>query len=249
MKLYADLTGRRTLQILSDVGVLAWVALWAWVGRAVHDATTRLAAPGYTLQGAGSGFRDQMARAGQSVSDVPLVGDSLAEPFQRAGNAGTSIEQAGKDLVERGRQPRAPARLGHRARADRARGLRLGRSPGPVHQTRHRRPALHRRGCRPGPVRPAGHGQAAHEPACPGVRRPCRGMAAQRPGDDPRTGRTRAARQRPATPACHCPRGLVLPGLPGRTTPSRAGSGDAGPPPADPTTPLRHPPGRRCGCP
>ena len=99
MKLYADLTGRRTLQMLSDVGVLAWVALWAWVGRAVHDATTRLAAPGYTLQGAGSGFRDQMARAGQSVSDVPLVGDSLAEPFQRAGNAGTSIEQAGKDLV------------------------------------------------------------------------------------------------------------------------------------------------------
>ena len=99
MKLYADLTGRRTLQILSDVGVLAWVALWAWVGRAVHDATTRLAAPGYTLQGAGSGFRDQMARAGQSVSDVPLVGDSLAEPFQRAGSAGTSIEQAGKDLV------------------------------------------------------------------------------------------------------------------------------------------------------
>ena len=99
MKLYADLTGRRTLQMLSDVGVLAWVALWAWVGRAVHDATTRLAAPGYTLQGAGSGFRDQMGRAGQSVSDVPLLGDSLAEPFQRAGNAGTSIEQAGKDLV------------------------------------------------------------------------------------------------------------------------------------------------------
>jgi hypothetical protein len=65
----------------------------------VHDATTRLAAPGYTLQGAGSGFRDQMARAGQSVSDVPLVGDSLAEPFKRAGSAGTSIEQAGKDLV------------------------------------------------------------------------------------------------------------------------------------------------------
>jgi hypothetical protein len=99
MKLYADLTGRRTLQMLSDVGVLAWVAVWAWVGRAVHDATTRLAAPGYTLQGAGSGFRDQMARAGQAVSNVPLVGDGLAEPFQRAGSAGTSIEQAGKDLV------------------------------------------------------------------------------------------------------------------------------------------------------
>jgi hypothetical protein len=30
---------------------------------------------------------------------VPLVGDRLSEPFQRAGSAGTTIEQAGTDLV------------------------------------------------------------------------------------------------------------------------------------------------------
>ena len=39
MKLYADLPGRRTVQILADVGILAWVSLWAWVGRLVHDTT------------------------------------------------------------------------------------------------------------------------------------------------------------------------------------------------------------------
>lgn len=99
MKLYADLPGRRTLQILADVGILAWVSAWAWVGRLVHDTTMALAAPGRQLQGAGSGFREQMTNAGNSVRDVPLVGDQIAAPFREAGGAGTRIEQAGTDLV------------------------------------------------------------------------------------------------------------------------------------------------------
>jgi hypothetical protein len=99
MKLYADLPGRRALQMVADIGVFAWAATWAWAGRTVHDATLALAEPGRTLQGAGSGFREQMGRAGQSVRDVPLVGEQLSEPFERAGSAGTSIEQAGSDMV------------------------------------------------------------------------------------------------------------------------------------------------------
>jgi hypothetical protein len=100
MKLYADLPGRRTLQIVADLAMVAWVCAWAWVGRLVHDTTMQLAAPGHQLESAGSGFRDQMARAGDSVRDLPLVGDRVAEPFQRAGGAGTSIEHAGTGLVD-----------------------------------------------------------------------------------------------------------------------------------------------------
>jgi hypothetical protein len=100
MKLYADLPGRRTVQILADVGILAWVSLWAWVGRLVHDTTMELAAPGRQLQTAGSGFRDQMTSAGDSVRDVPLVGDKIAAPFRQVSGAGTTIEQAGTDLVD-----------------------------------------------------------------------------------------------------------------------------------------------------
>jgi hypothetical protein len=59
----------------------------------------RLAEPGRTLQGAGSGFQEQMRQAGAAVRDVPLLGQQLAEPFTRAGGAGTSIESAGRDLV------------------------------------------------------------------------------------------------------------------------------------------------------
>jgi hypothetical protein len=100
MKLYADLPVRRTVQIVADVLVLLWAAVWAWVGRLVHDATMSLAEPGRTLQGAGSGFRDQMDQAGRSVTDLPLLGDRLSEPFERAGSAGTTLEQAGTDLVD-----------------------------------------------------------------------------------------------------------------------------------------------------
>jgi hypothetical protein len=100
MKLYADLPGRRTVQILADLGMLVWVCGWAWVGRLVLDTTMALAAPGHQLESAGSGFREQMAGAGDAVRDVPLVGDKVAEPFRRAGGAGTTIERAGADLVD-----------------------------------------------------------------------------------------------------------------------------------------------------
>jgi hypothetical protein len=99
MKLYADLPGRRTLQILADLAMVAWVCVWAWVGRLVHDKTMALAVPGRQLQDAGSGFRDQMTRAGDSVRNLPLVGDRVAAPFRQASGAGTTIEQAGADLV------------------------------------------------------------------------------------------------------------------------------------------------------
>jgi hypothetical protein len=40
-----------------------------------------------------------MTSAGDTVGDLPLVGDRVAEPFRTAGAAGTRIEDAGTDLV------------------------------------------------------------------------------------------------------------------------------------------------------
>ena len=41
-----------------------------------------------------------MTGAGDAVRDVPLVGDKIAAPFRQAGTAGTTIQQAGTDLVD-----------------------------------------------------------------------------------------------------------------------------------------------------
>ncbi len=99
MKLYADLPGRRSLQLVSDVGIVLWTCVWAYAGRQVHEATLALAAPGRQLESAGSGFRTRMVEAGDSVDDLPILHDRIATPFRSASGVGSDIESAGASLV------------------------------------------------------------------------------------------------------------------------------------------------------
>ena len=99
MKLYADLPARRLGQVVADLLMIAWVFLWARVGRAVHNSTLELAEPGHRLESAGSGFRDKLTTAGNTVDDLPVLDDKVATPFRDAAGAGTTIEEAGRDLV------------------------------------------------------------------------------------------------------------------------------------------------------
>ncbi len=46
MKLYADRPFRSTNQLLGDLLVLGWIALWVWAGFRLHDLVLGLAAPG-----------------------------------------------------------------------------------------------------------------------------------------------------------------------------------------------------------
>ena len=100
MKFYADLPARRTRQVVADLFLLAWIVVWAKIGLAVHDSTLQLAAPGRRLESAGSGFRERLESAGEGVDDLPILDDRVADPFRDAAGAGTSIEDAGRDLVD-----------------------------------------------------------------------------------------------------------------------------------------------------
>lgn len=99
MKIYADLPARRVRQVVADLLVLVWTLVWAGVGVAVHDATMELTEPGHQLEGAGSGMREKLQDAGDSVAGLPVLGDRVADPFRDVSGAGTSIEGAGTDLV------------------------------------------------------------------------------------------------------------------------------------------------------
>ena len=46
MKLYADTSVRRTLQIAGDLALVAWIWVWIVVAQKVHEATLGLATPG-----------------------------------------------------------------------------------------------------------------------------------------------------------------------------------------------------------
>ncbi|MER7165251.1 hypothetical protein ABT336_04120 [Micromonospora sp. NPDC000207] len=100
MKIYADRSPVAVRQLLTDLLVVAWVyvsirgALW------LHDLVEKLAVPGQKLEGAGGGLADNLADAGGKVGRVPLVGDELTAPFERAAGAARAMAEAGRDQQE-----------------------------------------------------------------------------------------------------------------------------------------------------
>lgn len=100
MKLYADLPVRRARQVVGDLGLVLWVVLWSWLATRVYDATLSLAVPGERIEQASTSMAERLREAGESVSDVPLVGDDAARPFDGAGGAADELADAGRAQVE-----------------------------------------------------------------------------------------------------------------------------------------------------
>ena len=99
MKLYADTPGRRIAQVVADLCFVLWLVLWVWVGNVIHDGTMALAEPGRQTAEAATGLSDSLTDAGDSLRDVPIVGDDVAVPFDNAAGASDSLAEAGRNEV------------------------------------------------------------------------------------------------------------------------------------------------------
>jgi hypothetical protein len=100
MKLYADAPGHRSRQVVGDVLLALWVAVWVKLALVVHGATLALATPGEQIEQAGTGLAGKLRDAGSSVGGIPLVGDDVRAPFDGAGDAADQIAAAGSAQVE-----------------------------------------------------------------------------------------------------------------------------------------------------
>lgn len=100
MKLYADRIPTAARQLLTDVLVAAWIYLWIRAAMWLHDLVQKLAVPGQKLAGAGGGLADNLADAGGKVGRVPVVGDELTSPFERAAGAARAMADAGREQQE-----------------------------------------------------------------------------------------------------------------------------------------------------
>ncbi|TQN43145.1 hypothetical protein FHU33_2575 [Blastococcus colisei] len=96
MQLYAQDPVQRTRQLAADVGMLAWLVVWALVARAVHGAVLVLAEPGLAVEELGTSVAGTMSSAAGVAEDVPVVGDELAVPFDALSDAGGSVTGAGQ---------------------------------------------------------------------------------------------------------------------------------------------------------
>lgn len=99
MKLYADTSGRRTFQLVVDLMFVAWLVMWVWIGLVVHDGTLALAAPGRQTDESASAMAGQLRDAGGRLDDVPLIGDEVATPFDKAADASDGLAAAGRSSV------------------------------------------------------------------------------------------------------------------------------------------------------
>ena len=99
MKLYADTSVRRTLQIAGDLLLVLWVWFWVTIAHQVHDATLKLGTPGRKIDTSATDLAERLRDAGRTVSKVPLVGDNVRTPFDGAGRAASGLADAGQQQV------------------------------------------------------------------------------------------------------------------------------------------------------
>lgn len=100
MLLYAQTPARRNRQILADMIAVLLIAATVTFALTVHDAIMRLAEPGRKVESSGESLASALSEAGDTASDVPLVGDLLRKPFRSAADAGIGLADAGQSLQD-----------------------------------------------------------------------------------------------------------------------------------------------------
>ncbi len=95
---YATRPGRLLAQLVSDIIVIAWTAVWVMVGSAVYAAVATIAEVGRQVRSGADGVSGSLNSAGESADDIPLIGGALSGPLRAASEAAGEIAGAGQNL-------------------------------------------------------------------------------------------------------------------------------------------------------
>jgi hypothetical protein len=95
---YATTPARLLAQLISDIVVFLWTAVWVLVALAVYDAVSTIAQVGRQVETGATGVAGNLSSAGDRTDDVPLVGDALTAPLRAASEAALDIAGAGHNL-------------------------------------------------------------------------------------------------------------------------------------------------------
>ena len=100
MVLYSEITARRARQVSGDVWLVLWSALWIWAAFRLHELVMNLATPGLAIAESATDMAGNITDAGDSIGQVPLVGDALSAPFDGMSSAAMSIADAGQATAD-----------------------------------------------------------------------------------------------------------------------------------------------------
>lgn len=85
-------------QLMSDITISLWTVIWVFVGFAVHEAIATIAEAGRQVEVGSKGVAGNLASAGHSAHNIPLLGDALGQPLNAASQAAMDIAGAGHEL-------------------------------------------------------------------------------------------------------------------------------------------------------
>ena len=100
MTWYSDIPGRRARQLAGDVWLVMWSLLWIWAGMRLYDLVMNLATPGLAIADGATDLAGNISEAGDSISEVPLVGETLSSPFDGMSGAALAIADAGQATAD-----------------------------------------------------------------------------------------------------------------------------------------------------
>ncbi|HTY29699.1 MAG TPA: hypothetical protein VMD51_16375 [Mycobacterium sp.] len=95
---YATTPGRLAAQLFSDFTVFLWTVAWLVVGTAVYDAISEIAEAGRQVENGANGVAGNLASAGHSAQQIPVVGDAVSKPLTSASKAALDIAGAGHSI-------------------------------------------------------------------------------------------------------------------------------------------------------
>ncbi len=103
MPIYADHASRRSRQIIADVLGVMWCVAAVLVARGIYSLVELLGRPGKALEDAGTGMSGNLLDASDRLQDVPVVGGSIASPFDSAAGAAGRLADAGEAIQDTAR--------------------------------------------------------------------------------------------------------------------------------------------------
>ena len=96
MKIYADRPDRVVRQLLGDVLVVILVYASVRLGMIANDKVAALAGPGQDAEDTARQVDGRMQDAAGQVGDAPLVGGTLAKPFEALAEASAALADSAR---------------------------------------------------------------------------------------------------------------------------------------------------------
>jgi hypothetical protein len=95
MRIYADRPKRQSRQLAADLLGVSWCVAWFLAGLGVRNWIRARTGPADAVEGGSDRLADALRELAEAISEVPVLGDTLAAAVDRAADAAAALSTSG----------------------------------------------------------------------------------------------------------------------------------------------------------